>query len=262
MDLYLAGQAAVVTAASKGLGKAAARQLAREGARVLMCSRSDLIEAAADEIRAETGAEALPVRADITRPEDIERLAQTAFDRFGQVDILIINAGGPPPGQFLSLTPADWEAAVQLTLMSAVRLCYAFLPHMVARGSGSIVASESFTVKHPLDNLILSNSIRMAVIGMLKTLANEVGPKGVRVNSINPGWTYTERVDQLMAARASAAGTTVEQEIARTIAAVPLGRMGTVEEYGRAIAWLASPAASYIHGQALIFDGGLSRMPL
>lgn len=262
MDLHLAGKSAVVTAASKGLGKAAARQLAREGARVLMCSRSDLIESAADEIRAETGSDVLALRADVTRPEDIERLAQTAFDRFGQVDILIINAGGPPPGQFLSLTLADWEAAVQLTLMSAVRLCYAFLPHMVARGSGSIVASESFTVKHPLDNLILSNSIRMAVIGMLKTLANEVGPKGVRVNSINPGWTYTERVDQLMAARASAAGTTVEEEIARTITAVPLGRMGTVEEYGRAIAWLASPAASYIHGQALIFDGGLSRMPL
>lgn len=262
MDLYLADKVAVVTAASKGLGKAAARQLAREGARVLMCSRSDVIESAAEEIRAETGAEVLAVRADLTRAEDIERLAQTTLDRFRQVDILIINAGGPPPGQFLSLTPADWEAAVQLTLMSAVRLCYAFLPHMIARGSGSIVASESFTVKHPLDNLILSNSIRMAVIGMLKTLANEVGPKGVRVNSINPGWTYTERVDQLMAARASASGATIEQEVARTIAAVPLGRMATVEEYGRAIAWLASPAASYIHGQALIFDGGLSRMPL
>jgi len=262
MDLQLADKTALVTAASKGLGKAAARQLACEGARVAMCARSDLIEAAADEIRQETNVDVLPLRADLTKQEDIDRVVHATLDRFNQIDILIINAGGPPPGGFLALKPEDWEAAVQLTLMSAVRLCYAVIPHMVERGTGSIVATESYTVKQPLENLILSNSIRLAVMGLMKSLANELGPKGIRVNTINPGWTQTERVDQLMEARAKTNGTTPSEEIAKTIASVPLGRMGTVEEYGRAIAWLASPAASYIHGQALFFDGGLTKSSL
>ncbi len=262
MDLQLAGQVALVTAASKGLGKAAARQLACEGARIAICARSELIESAAEEIRQESKAEVLALRADVTKQEDIDRIVRETLNRFGQIDILIINAGGPPPGLFLALKPEDWEAAIQLSLMSAVRLLYAVVPHMVERGIGSIVATESVTVKQPLDNLILSNAIRMAVIGLLKTLANELGPKGIRVNSINPGWTYTERVDQLMNARAKANNSSVEEEVAKTIASVPLGRMGTVEEYGQAIAWLASPAASYIHGQALIFDGGMTKTPL
>jgi 3-oxoacyl-[acyl-carrier protein] reductase len=262
MDLQLTGQVALVTAASKGLGKAAARQLACEGARVAMCARSELIDTAAEEIRQESHSDVLPLRADVTKQDDIDRVVRETLNRFGQIDILIINAGGPPPGTFLSLKSTDWEAAVDLTLMSAVRMLYAVVPHMLERGSGSIVATESVSVKQPLDNLILSNSIRMAVIGLLKTLANELGPKGIRVNSINPAWTYTERVDQLMNARAKTNGTSVDDEVAKTIASVPLGRMGTVEEYGRAIAWLASPAASYIHGQAMVFDGGMSKSAL
>lgn len=262
MDLQLADKVALVAAASKGLGKAAARAFAREGARVAMCSRSALIESAAAEIIQETGADVLALRADVTKQADIDALVKATLDRFTQIDILIINAGGPPPGTFLSLKAEDWEEAVQLTLMSAVRLCYAVLPHMLERGSGSIVATESFTVKQPLDNLILSNSIRMAVIGLLKSLANELGPQGIRVNSINPGWTYTERVEQLMKARAGTNGTSVEEEMAKATAAIPLDRMATVEEYGRSIAWLASPAASYIHGHALIFDGGAAKTPL
>lgn len=143
--------------------------------------------------------------------------------------------------------------------MSAVRLCYALLPHMIARGSGSIVATQSYSTKQPIDNLILSNSLRMAVVGLMKSLANEVGPKGIRVNSINPGWTKTERVDALMADRARRSGTSAETEASRITAEIPLGRMATVEEYGRAIVWLASPAASYIHGQAIFVDGGIVR---
>lgn len=262
MDLQLAGQVALVTAASKGLGKAAARQLACEGARVAMCARSELIDTAAEEIRKESHADILPLRADITKQEDIDRVVRETLNRFGQIDILILNAGGPPPGTFLTFKPEDWEAAINLTLMSAVRMLYAVVPHMLERGSGSIVATESVSVKQPLDNLILSNSIRMAVIGLLKTLANELGPKGIRINSINPAWTYTERVDQLMNARAKANGTSIDDEVAKTISSVPLGRMGTVEEYGRTIAWLASPAASYIHGQAIVFDGGMSKSSL
>jgi len=262
MDLELAGKVALVTAASRGLGKAAAWEFAREGARVAMCSHSAAIEEAADEIQKDTGTEVLAMQADVTRPEDIDALVKATLDRFGQIDVLITNAPGPPPGNFMTLTPQAWEDAAQLTLMSAVRLCYAVVPHMLERGSGSIVATQSRTVKDPMDNLILSNAVRMAVIGLVKSLANEVGPQGIRVNSINPGWVWTERVVQIMNNRAGARGSTVDEEVDKATATVPLKRMATVEEYGRAIVWLASPAAAYIHGHALFFDGGVTKAPL
>jgi 3-oxoacyl-[acyl-carrier protein] reductase len=262
MDLQLQDKSVLVTAASKGLGLAAAREFAREGANVVMCARSEALEPAAAAIRAETGAEVLAVRADVTRQEEIDRLVQTTLDRFGQIDILIVNAGGPKPGNFFDLTPQDWEEAAQLTLMSAVRLCYAVVPHMLQRGMGSIVTTQSVSVKQPIDNLILSNSLRMAVIGLWKSLANELGPKGIRVNSINPTFTWTERVQQLLNNRASINNTSVEEEATRIAATIPLQRMGDVEEFGRAIVWLASPAASFIHGHALMFDGGVTRSAL
>jgi 3-oxoacyl-[acyl-carrier protein] reductase len=140
--------------------------------------------------------------------------------------------------------------------MSAVRLCYAVVPHMLGQGGGSILATQSYSVKQPIDNLILSNSIRLAVIGMVKSLANELGPKGIRVNSINPAWTWTERVEQLMADRAMRNQSDIEAEAAKVTEAVPLGRMGTVKEFAQAAVWLASPAAAFIHGHALMFDGG------
>jgi 3-oxoacyl-[acyl-carrier protein] reductase len=204
----------------------------------------------------------LPVRADLSQPAEIEALVERTLDHFGHIDVLVINAGGPPPGDFLSLKPEDWQKAIDLTLMSAVRLCYAVVPHMVERGSGSIVATQSYSVKQPIENLILSNSIRLAVIGLMKSLANELGPKGIRVNSINPAWTMTDRVEQLMADRAQRNKSSIEEEASKVYADVPLGRMGTVEEYGRAIAWLASPAASFIHGHALMFDGGATKAVL
>jgi len=262
MDLGLTGKTALVTAASKGLGKAAAMELARQGAHVALCARSDRAETTAAEIRAATGATVHSLRADVTRREDVDRVVSQAIERLGHLDILILNAGGPPPGSFLALGPEDWEAAVRLTLMSTVYLCYAAVPGMVARGEGSIVATQSLTVKQPLDNLVLSNALRMAVIGLVKSLANELGPKGIRVNSINPGWTWTERVQQLMADRSTRNKTSIAEETSRITREIPLGRMGTVEEYGRAIAWLASPAASYIHGHALLFDGGAVRTAL
>ncbi len=262
MDLELTGKVAVVTAASKGLGKAAALALAREGARVVMSARSEALETAAADIRSETGADVLAVHGDVTRQEDIDALVNAALDKFGQIDILFVNAGGPPPGTFLSLTPEDWEAAIQLTLMSAVRLCYAVVPHMVERGEGCIITTQSVSVKQPIDNLILSNSLRMAVIGLMKTLANELGPKGIRVNSINPGWTWTERVEQLVSDRAARSGLSVDEESAKITASIPLKRMGTVEEFGKAVAFLASPAAAFIHGHALFFDGGMAKSAL
>jgi 3-oxoacyl-[acyl-carrier protein] reductase len=204
----------------------------------------------------------LPIQADVTVPAQIENLVGSTLERFGKIDILIINAGGPPPGNFLSLSPGDWESAVQLTLMSAVRLCYAVVPHMLERGSGSIVTTQSYSVKQPIDNLILSNSLRMAVIGLVKSLANELGPKGIRVNSINPAWTWTERVEELISDRAARSGASIADETSRVTSGIPLGRMGTPEEYGQTIAWLASPAASFIHGHALMFDGGASKASL
>lgn len=262
MDLGLKEKVAIVTAASKGLGKAAARAFALEGARLVMSARSEALDQAVQEIYQETGAQVLAVRGDVARQDDIDDLVAATLEAYGAIDILFINAGGPPPGTFLSLTPEDWEAACNLTLMSAVRLCYAVLPHMLARGEGSIVTTQSVSVKQPIDNLILSNSLRMAVIGLMKTLANELGPQGIRVNSINPAWTWTERVEQLITDRSNRSGASIEDESAKITAAIPLKRMGTVDEFGKAVAWLASPAASFIHGHALMFDGGMAKAAL
>jgi len=262
MDLGLTGKVALVTAASKGLGKASALALAREGAKLAMSARSEALEIAAKEIREETGAQIISLRGDLTQGAHIEELVQATLDEFGQIDILFVNTGGPPPGDFLAFTPEDWEAACNLTLMSAVRLCYAVVPHMLERGQGSIVTAQSISVKQPIDNLILSNSLRMAVIGLFKSLANELGPKGIRVNSINPTFTWTERVENLLKNRAEGKGTSIDEEAAQVSAAIPLRRMGTVEEFGKAVAWLASPAASFIHGHALMFDGGMTKTAL
>jgi len=252
----------LVTAASKGLGKATAHEFAREGAHVVMCARSESIKNVARDIAMDTGVRVLGVQVDLTRQDDIDNLVAITIKEFGQIDILFNNTGGPKPGNFLSLKSEDWEDASNLTLMSAVRLCYAVVPHMLQQGEGSIVASQSYLVKQPLDNLILSNALRLAVIGFIKSLANELGTKGIRVNSINPAWTWTERVEQLMADRASRAGTTSEAEAAKISNEIPLGRMGTVEEFAHAAVWLASPAASFIHGHALVIDGGVVKTPL
>jgi 3-oxoacyl-[acyl-carrier protein] reductase len=262
VNLELKDKVALVTAASKGLGKAAAREFAREGAKVSICARSDLLDATAAEIIDETGAEVLAVKADVTDQTDVDHLVKATLDRFGRIDILIVNAGGPPAGTFLDFSPADWEKALELTVMSAVRLCYAVVPHMLERGSGSIVTTQSVTVKQPLDNMILSNSLRLAVIGMMKSMANELGSKGIRVNSINPAWTWTERVESLIDGLASRNGTEVDEQISKIASSIPLGRIGTVDEYGKAIVWLASPAAAFIHGHALMFDGGATKTPL
>jgi len=174
-------------------------------------------------------------------------------------EALVTNAGGPPPAQFLDLTPEDWEAAARLTLMSAVRLCYAIVPVMKEQGAGSILAMTSITVKQPLPNLILSNSLRLGVVGLIKTLADELAPFGIRANSICPGWTRTARVEQLLRDRAGRSSTTPEEEAARIAAAIPLGRMGTPEEFATVAAFLVSPAASYITGVSLLVDGGMCR---
>lgn len=255
MDLGINGQVALVTAASKGLGRAAATALAEEGVKVAICSHSDALDSTESELR-KAGAEVLAVQADVTVAAQVQDLVRKTLDHFGQIDILVTNAAGPPPGDFLDLTIADWEVGIETTIMSVLYLCYAVIPHMVERGSGVIVANQSYVVKQPVPRLITANSLRMTVIGLMKSLANELGPKGIRVNSINPAWTWTDRVEQLMTDRAKANDTSIEEESAKVIQGVPLGRMGKVGEYGKAVAWLASPAAGFIHGHALMCDGG------
>jgi 3-oxoacyl-[acyl-carrier protein] reductase len=262
MDLGLKDRVALVTGASRGLGRAAAEAFAVEGARLAICSHSPAIDTAADVIRETSGRPVLSVQADLARQADVQRFVAAAVEAYGQIDILVINGGGPKPGPFLDLQVEDWEAAVRLALMSSVYLCYAVVPHMIRQGSGSIVASQSYSVKQPIENLVLSNSVRMAVVGLMKSLAGELGPRGIRVNSIHPGWTATERVVHLFEDRARRAGTTPESEAEKIIRSVPLGRLATVEEYGRTVAWLASPAASFVHGHALFLDGGIVQASL
>jgi 3-oxoacyl-[acyl-carrier protein] reductase len=262
MDLGLLDQVVIITGASRGLGRAAAEAFAAEGARLAICSHSPAIETAADEIRSKFGQPVMAMQADVGEQADVDRFVAAAVEVYGRIDILIINGGGPKPGPFLEVKVEDWEAAVRLALMSSVYLCYAVVPHMLRQKSGSIVASQSYSVKQPIENLVLSNSVRVAVVGLMKSLANELGPKGIRVNSIHPGWTATERVVHLFEDRARRAGTTPESEAEKIIRSVPLGRLATVEEYGRTVAWLASPAASFVHGHALFLDGGIVQAAL
>ncbi|MFN6568989.1 SDR family oxidoreductase [Dendronalium sp. ChiSLP03b] len=259
MDLQLTGKVVLVTAASKGLGKATARQFAREGAKVAICARSEIVEKAAAEIESETGTEVLAVRADVTQQADIEKVINATVEKFGGLDILVTNAGGPPAGTFDDTDLAAWEAAVNLNLLSAVRLIQYALPHLRQSTAPAILTITSTSTKQPVKNLVLSNSIRLAVIGLTKTLSQELGSDRIRVNSILPGWTYTERVEELIAARTAKSGQTKEIEIANINAAVPLGRMGTPEEFANVAVFLCSPAASFVNGVMLQVDGGLNQ---
>ncbi len=260
MDLQLKNKVALVTAASRGLGYATARVLAEEGAHIVMCSRNvEAINEAGDRLAEETGATVLPIPANVAHAADVERLVTQTLARFGRIDALFINIGGPPTGRFVNFTPEDWDDAIQLTVQSAVRLCYAVVPVMREQKSGSILANTSVTVKHSLDNLMLSNSLRLAVIGLMKSLSIELGPENIRVNAIAPGWTRTERVDEILRARMEQNTTTMDDEAALIAANVPLRRMADPLEFGRAAAFLLSPAASYVTGITLLVDGGMTK---
>lgn len=258
MDLQLRGKVALVTAASKGLGKATARQFALEGAKVVICARSQLVDTAAAEIESETGAQVLSLRADVTQQADIERVINATGEKFGGLDILVTNAGGPPSGTFDDTDLAAWENAINLNLLSAVSLVKSALPYLRQSSAPAILTITSSSTKQPVKNLVLSNSIRLAVIGLTKTLSQELGSDNIRVNSILPGWTYTERVEELINARIAKSGKTKAEEIASINAAVPLGRMGKPEEFANVAVFLCSPAASFVNGVMLQVDGGLN----
>ncbi|MDF1515898.1 MAG: SDR family NAD(P)-dependent oxidoreductase, partial [Anaerolineae bacterium] len=228
MDLLLKDKVALVCAASRGLGYATALTLAEEGARLSICSRSaDSITTAAQQIRTATGAEVVPVAVDLSNPEDVTAWIHQTTAAYGAIDLAFLNTGGPKPGNFLDLTPGDWEKATLDQLQSMVQIAYAVVPVMRQQKQGSILVNTSVTVKEPLDNLILSNSLRMAVVGLVKSLANEIGPDNIRVNAIAPGLTRTERVDQLLQSRMERSQRTLEEEIAISTANVPLGRIAS-----------------------------------
>ncbi|WP_425146417.1 SDR family oxidoreductase [Deinococcus sp.] len=257
MDLGLKGKAALVTAGSSGLGYACALELAREGARVALCSRTlERAQQAAERVAAQTGAEVHGFAADVARPDDLERLFGGVGEMFGRLDILICNAGGPPAGKFEALDEAEWETAFALTLMSVVRSVRLALPLMAAAGGGRILAITSSSVKRPLDNLTLSNTFRPAVQGLCKSLSIELAPHNVQVNSLAPGRIETERINQLDDLAAQRTGLSRAEVRAASEREIPLGRVGQPEEFGRVAAFVCSPAALYLNGSSLLVDGG------
>jgi 3-oxoacyl-[acyl-carrier protein] reductase len=257
MDLGLNGRVALVAAASRGLGKAVAHALSEEGARVAIFSRrQEAIEQAAADIRARTGGEILPLAADVNDPAQLERVVRATVDRFGRLDILVNNAGGPPPGTFDSLAEEQWQQAINLTLMSAVRLTRLALPHLRMQGGGRIINLTSSSTREPISNLLLSNAIRAAVAGWSKTLATELAPENILVNCVAPGRIDTERLKELDSANAQRQGRPMEEVRRDNEVAIPLGRYGQPEEFAAAVAFLASDRASYITGITLYVDGG------
>ncbi len=260
MDLQLKDKVAVVMAASRGLGAGTARAFAEEGARVVISGRNlGTLQRTAEAISNATKAQVLAVEADSSVAEDVTRLMATTMTTFGRLDALVVNAGGPPSGRFMDFDDAAWQSAIDLTLMSAVRAARAAIPIMRRQRGGSITFITSVSVKHSINNLVFSNSLRMAVAGIMKTLSREVGPDNIRVNVIGPGYTATDRILDLAQANAQRNNSSVQEELAKTGANTALGRVATIEEFAKPCVFLASPAAGYITGAVLMVDGGQSR---
>ena len=258
MNLELKGKRALVTGASRGLGYATARRLALEGCDVALNSRSiEKLGSAVHTLAGETDVKLVALPGDLSDPSIPAQLIQQTIDAFGGLDILVTNAGGPPPGSFETFDDTAWQHAIDLSLLSHVRLIRSALPHLRQSKVASVLTITSISVKQPIPNLVLSNSVRGATIGLTKTLALELGSEGIRFNSILPTWTETERVYELMEARTKQGNTTVEDELRKQAETSPLGRMGTPEEFGNTAAFLVSPIASYITGVMLPFDGGM-----
>jgi 3-oxoacyl-[acyl-carrier protein] reductase len=268
MDLGLKGRVAIVCAASQGLGRAAATGLAAEGAKVVVASRDEgRIREAAVAIAAEAAArgpegaatEIVPVVADMRKAEDIRRLVATAVERFGRIDILVNNAGGPPVAQFLSLDDERWEEGVRLTLLSVVRAVREVLPHMLKRRWGRIITITSVAAKQPINDLVISSTLRPGLLGLTKTLANRYGADGILINAVAPGFILTARQEEILQARSEERGITREQYLDEAARDVPMGRLGRPEELADAIVFLASERASYVNGATLSVDGGMIR---
>jgi 3-oxoacyl-[acyl-carrier protein] reductase len=258
MDLGLKDRVAIVAASSTGLGKAVAMALAREGAKLAICARTpSAIEAAANEIRAATGAQVLALPADVTQYDTVRHLVGETMKRFGRLDICVTNAGGPPSKAFAETSLEDWSSTVNLNFLSTVYFAREVLPLMQSRRWGRFIAITSVAVKQPIDGLILSNSVRSAVSGLVKSLANEYGKYNVLVNNVCPGYTRTERLSELATRLAAGGGVPLDEIQQRWTSQIPLGRLADVEEFASVVAFLASERASYISGSSIAVDGGL-----
>jgi 3-oxoacyl-[acyl-carrier protein] reductase len=257
LDLGLEGKVALVTAASKGIGLGTARVLAKEGMKVAISSRNpESLERARALIAKESGADALAVPADMTVREDLERLVGTVSKELGGVDVLVYNTGPPKPGTFAELTYADWEEATKLLLLSAVTLTQAVVPHMKSAGWGRLIYITSLTLRQPIANLVLSNTVRLGMAGLSKSLSRELGPHGITSNGIIQGYVKTDRTLHLMEERASKAGTSVDEAYKEMAKSVPLGRYAEPEEVGSLVAFIASERGGYLNGAMFTIDGG------
>ncbi|ADG07004.1 SDR family oxidoreductase [Kyrpidia tusciae] len=261
MDLQLQGKVVLVTGASRGMGAATALEFAREGARVVLCARRDeALKQTAENIRRQTGQEVFPIVADITHADQMQSVAKVVKERFGRVDAAFVNGGAPDAGSFLQLQGAQWDAGYQTIVKGPVHVVQAILP-LMSTGSSLVINTSNF-VKQISTTYTLATSLRMAVVGLMKTLADELGPKGIRVNAIAPGVTNTEIIKTWLDAEAQRLGKTAGEVEKQYAASIPLGRFAEPSEIARVAVFLASPAASFVHGALWVVDGGEVRFSM
>ncbi len=260
MDLYLKDKVAIVAASSKGLGKAAALGLAREGVKLTICSRSkEHIERTGDEISFQTETEVLSCQCDVSKTEDIKAVVSQTIEKYSKIDIMINNAGGPPVGTFLDFSLEEWQKAIELNLFSTISFCNEVIPFMKRQRWGRIVNIASISVKQPIDGLILSNTVRAGVIGLAKTMSTEFAPYNVLINNICPGRIFTDRIKSLANQRAKLENKSFDEAISTMEKDIPIGRIGKPEELANLIVFLSSDRASYITGTTTLVDGGLAK---
>jgi len=258
MDLNLKSRTALVAASSQGIGLATAHAFAAEGCRVAMCARNNqTLQAAAENIRRQHNAEVLAEAFDVTDPAAVHNFVEAVAAKYGSVDICVTNAGGPPAKGFLSATLEDWQRALDANFLSTVYFAREVIPHMQRKRWGRILTITSITTKQPVADLVLSNAVRAAVVGLVKSLANEFGKDGILVNNVAPGFTATDRLKELAKSRSSASGKSEQEMFDAWAADTPVKRLGDPREVANTIVWLASDRASYVTGQTVLVDGGL-----
>ena len=260
MELGLAGKVALVAGASRGLGRAVAEALAAEYVNLVLCARSSVdLEVAEAAIQKSSGVEIVAKPTDVTKENEVDALVDAALERFGRVDILVANAGGPPSTRFVDTEVEEWRRGLELNLLSTILLSRAVVPSMKSHGWGRVVVIASVSAKQPIDGLVISNTSRLGVVGLAKSMASELAPDGVLVNVVCPGFTRTERLEELASQMAKRDGTDPEAIHRKWTSAVPMGRLGEPEELAALVAFLVSEKASYITGTCIQVDGGFVR---